>query len=260
MKFKKITLLVPVFIGIIIFLCWQLGLLKASQVSVSQDGISCVGDDQLIQDINLKGKLYWEIDHQKLEDDLINKHPCISDVSLNYKFPNQIAVEVTNRIPIASIVGFAPPSPLLFEDSEATPSSSSASLDWSFPELAQKGEVVDSFGKVFALSDTSWLPLILFDDPNLKLGSDFRDQVFSNLSQVLKKLPEIGLSVYRFKVQENQLLADSTPKVVLNLESDIARQLASLQLILSKTKIDSREVLSIDLRFNKPVVVYSPKK
>lgn len=260
MKFNRITLLVPVVLAIIIFACWQLGLLKASKVSVSQDGISCVGDDQLIQVINIKGKLYWEIDQKKLGTELINKYPCIASASLQYKFPNQVQVMVQNRTPIASVIGIAPKEIILFSDNEATPSSSSASLDWSFPELRASNEVIDSLGKVFLAEDTSWLPLVLVDKPDLKVGDDLSDLVFGNLSQALKKLPDIGVPAYRFKTEGSYLLADSTPKVALDLSGDISNQLASLQLILSKTKIDSREVSSIDLRFNKPVVVYSPKK
>jgi len=70
----------------------------------------------------------------------------------------------------------------------------------------------------------------------------------------------VGLSVYRVKIVGQYLMTDSSAGIALNLESDIKRQLASLQLILSKSKIEQREVSSIDLRFAKPVVVYSPKK
>ncbi|KKS13713.1 MAG: hypothetical protein UU67_C0020G0034, partial [Candidatus Daviesbacteria bacterium GW2011_GWB1_41_5] len=49
-------------------------------------------------------------------------------------------------------------------------------------------------------------------------------------------------------------------KVILSLQKDIPLQLASLQLITEKAKIDGRLIEVVDTRFNKPVVVYAPKK
>jgi hypothetical protein len=46
-------------------------------------------------------------------------------------------------------------------------------------------------------------------------------------------------------------------KVILNLKGEYLKQLASLQLILQKNKIDSKRIESVDLRFAKPVVIYS---
>lgn len=237
-----------------------MGLLRTSKISVIQDGIACVSNDILIQNIDIKGKTYWELDQKSLESNLINKFPCIMSAILSYKFPNEIKVSVKNRAPIASVVGYAPKSSVLFDNNEATPSSTSAVLDWSFPELESKKEVIDNLGKVFLAEDTSWLPLVLIDKPDLKVGDDFEDNVFRNLETALKKLPEIGISAYKFKFQGNYLLVESSPKVALDLNGDILRQVASLQLVSRKSKIDSRELEVVDLRFNKPVVIYSPKK
>ena len=50
------------------------------------------------------------------------------------------------------------------------------------------------------------------------------------------------------------------PKVFFRLDNEIDLQLASLQLILEKAKIDERILEFIDLRFDKPIVRFAPKK
>ena len=64
----------------------------------------------------------------------------------------------------------------------------------------------------------------------------------------------------------NRLIVDSEPRVTFALNKEISRQSASLQLILRQAKMnldpdkpDSRSVESVDLRFDRPVVVYSKK-
>lgn len=260
MKFRPITVAAPLVVIAVIIASWLLGLLKTTEVVITQSGISCATDGEILQKIAVTGKNYWEINQTRLESDLINQFPCVSSASFSYRFPNQIKLEVTNRTPIATVVSYLPKPQLLFTESEATPSSSSASLDWSFPELSPGYLVVDQLGKVFSAQDVSWLPLLLIEQEKLEVGDDFDDQLFTNLAMVIKKLPQIGIPAYRFKKVGEYLLADSKPAVAVNLKSDINIQLASLQLILSKTKIDSKELEVVDLRFNKPVVVYSSKK
>ena len=254
MKLNKVQVLTP-----LVFV-WQLGILRVSKVSVSQEGIPCISDDVLLEQTFIQDNFYWEIDQARLESEVIVKFPCVLAVSLKYKFINEAEVIVKNRKPIAAIKSYRPPLPVLFDNKEATPSSTSAVLNWSFPDLVAENEVVDKSGKVFLASDTSWLPLVLIDRHDLKVGDDINDILFTNLTEIFSKFSEVGLSVYRVKIVGQYLMTDSSPGIALNLESDIKRQLASLQLILSKSKIEQREVSSIDLRFAKPVVVYSPKK
>src|SRR3989338_5820628 len=238
MKLNKVQVLTPLVFVVVSIAVWQLGILRVSKVSVSQEGIPCISDAVLLEQTFIQDKFYWEIDQARLESEVI----------------------VKNRKPIAAIKSYRPPLPVLFGNKEATPSSTSAVLNWSFPDLVAENEVVDKSGKVFLASDTSWLPLVLIDRHDLKVGDDINDILFTNLTEIFSKFSEVGLSVYRVKIVGQYLMTDSSPGIALNLESDIKRQLASLQLILSKSKIEQREVSSIDLRFAKPVVVYSPKK
>jgi len=46
------------------------------------------------------------------------------------------------------------------------------------------------------------------------------------------------------------------PLVIFNSRQDQKRQLDSLQFILARSKMESKQIAKIDLRFDKPVIVY----
>jgi hypothetical protein len=46
------------------------------------------------------------------------------------------------------------------------------------------------------------------------------------------------------------------PKVLVSAESNHQQQVDSLQLVLTRTKIEGRKIKEIDLRFDKPVIIF----
>ena len=74
---------------------------------------------------------------------------------------------------------------------------------------------------------------------------------------------KMGISVNESFLNDSFfIIKDETSviKVIFRLKNEVDIQLASLQLILDKAKIDEKELEFIDLRFDKPVVRYAPKK
>lgn len=78
------------------------------------------------------------------------------------------------------------------------------------------------------------------------------DQLVRNLQLNLLTIDKIEVVNSR---QIKVFLADG-PLVIFNSQRDQQRQLDSLQFILARTKIDGKRPAKIDLRFDKPVLVY----
>lgn len=73
--------------------------------------------------------------------------------------------------------------------------------------------------------------------------------------KIYNKLISLNLEIKKVSVSsKNDLLVEGTYKIYFSLEKNIDFQLASLQLILNKAKIESDKVEYIDLRFERPVI------
>jgi hypothetical protein len=151
---------------------------------------------------------------------------------------------------------------------EASPSTGTALIDWSFPGASTSSLVVDKKGVVFSQDGDTSLPFLFFPDPTIKLGSTLNAEMFSAITYLFQKTTESLGSPFQAKIENNNLLVDTRPRIIFSLngaqngwlQQDILRQVASLQLILHKAKIESKLMESVDLRFDRPVVIYSPVK
>lgn len=94
----------------------------------------------------------------------------------------------------------------------------------------------------------------------LKIYSSEKNINFKNILAILNKIKIFGIEVGETVVAQNSLTINSMPKIVLDLDRDLSLQIASLQLILQQAKIDGEAAEFIDLRFDKPVVRFAPKK
>lgn len=94
----------------------------------------------------------------------------------------------------------------------------------------------------------------------LKIYSETKNINFKNILAILNKIKIFGIEVGEAVVTQNSLTINSMPKIVLDLSRETEMQIASLQLILQQAKIDGEAAEFIDLRFDKPVVRFAPKK
>ncbi|KKQ73980.1 MAG: hypothetical protein US96_C0045G0006, partial [Candidatus Woesebacteria bacterium GW2011_GWB1_38_5b] len=136
--------------------------------------------------------------------------------------------------------------------------------------------VSDGFGVIYSKTENiSDLPLIEVINQDLEIKNTIPELVVNTLS-ILERIKNMSVPVTSVKVLGNQLYLGSQPKLKFTLSNDLDRQTASLQLILQKDKMrlslfptemrltldskEKREIEMIDLRFDKPVVVYIPNK
>lgn len=208
------------------------GFFKIETVQVEGD-LSCAENGQLLTNIKVLGTNIFLINSSQIEKKLKTNFSCIKSAKIVKKFPIHILVQVSKREPRANLY--------IIKDTsiEAT----SSAIEESF--------LLDEEGVIFS-GTAPELPM--------KIYSSKKNINFKNILAVLNKIKVFGIEVMEAVEMENTLLTNSSPKVIFDLSKEIDAQTASLQLILAKAKIDEETAEFIDLRFDKPVVRFAPKK
>lgn len=264
-KFQKRLVILLLSISTV-FIIWKLGVFNINKINVTISNVVCANEEDIEKVTGLSGKNILFTDSVKIKENLQNQFPCIKEVELKKSFPNTVNLNIAGRNVFARLVSFNSVS-LSLKNLEATPSSTAALLDWSKPNLSSLAFLADEEGVIFKEGEESSLPFVLLPEPELKIGQKLDGELFAKLAQIFNKLRELNFGTLQTgnlndvalsaKVVDGAVLIHDEEKVVLSLQKDLLRQLASLQLILEKAKIDGDVIEMIDLRFDKPVVVYT---
>ncbi|MBI4040198.1 FtsQ-type POTRA domain-containing protein [Candidatus Daviesbacteria bacterium] len=239
---------------------FKFNLLLISRVDVKIDQPACASAEAIKFASNLIGKNLFLVNSQDVEGKLIQKYPCVREIVLHRVFPGKVTIEVSLRKELVRIAGLTTRGQLSFSNLEASASTATALLDWSFPKASAEAYLLaDKTGFLFGQADSTGSGVLYLDDPMLKIGQSLGTAFVQKIVPILEKINELGESSIVGKKGGDILQIASGQKLVFDLDRDILHQLASLQLILQKAKIDQRSVESIDLRFDKPVVIYSGK-
>ncbi len=119
--------------------------------------------------------------------------------------------------------------------------------------------IVDQEGVVFKKIGASLdLPLIFTKEfDQLKMGQKVDDDELIQAITLVSLLTKIDIKpeIARVSKEEIVVFLKEGPEVVFSSQKEPAAQVGSLQLILSRTKIEGKRLKRIDLRFDKPVIV-----
>lgn len=228
--------------------------LKVRTYEVLLENVHCADNLQIRQRLGIAGKYIFLVDKNELLNSLQKEFVCIKDLNFSKTTVNQFEVKVAGRIPKVIIKKIYP--------LEATPSTQSATDSAKY--------LADETGLIFSKLDEDKPNLIEIGavSDNLNIGYKFPENLYEFISQVLQKVTEYSLPSTIFKLDGDSLFVETQPRIILNLKEDLNKQIASLQLILQKAKMNSdsaskkdvKTIEMIDLRFNKPVIGYSIKK
>ena len=259
MNFNKrllLLLLIPVF-ALLIF---KSNFFVIRKVSVQTKEVSCVMNEALTAELSLLGQNILFLDDKKITEKIKEKYLCLEDIKLERRFPGEIKLLVSGRVPLTRVVTYQQTPGLDLSSSDASPSSQSALIDWSSLSFASPQFLADKKGVLFALSSDENFPLFFVPEQTVKLSQRLDAGLFEKVFLIFNGLNKEGIKVQEAKLVDQDLLIYNPQKIAFSLKKDVNRQLISLQLILQKATIDDRKMELIDLRFNKPIVVYNPKK
>lgn len=274
---KKKSALPLLLSSLLVIIFFKFNPLTIQKVDINTGNIDCLNSFNSQKELNLIGQNIFFTNENELIKKLIVKYPCVKDITIKKESFNKVSVSFLPRTPLVyvsdMIVESSPSAEFAFLTSlqEATPSSTTALLDWSFVTREPNGSLVaDKDGWIFKQStrDQSLnqgnllnLPLLFLTDYEIRLGKQIKNDILSKVVLVLAKLPPLGIEINNIKmlVQNDDLLVSSNPKLVFSLRKDTLKQLISLQLILQKAKIDEKVAETVDLRFDKPVIKFVKK-
>ncbi|MDP3758088.1 MAG: FtsQ-type POTRA domain-containing protein [Candidatus Daviesbacteria bacterium] len=236
----------------LVFIFFKSELLTVTQVEISSNQPSCVSETQIKDTANFSGQNFFLVNFENIKKNLKAKFICIGDINMSLVFPNKVRIEVKGRQPAAVIMSLKTP--------EATSSSFLETIATPSAEFSE-AYLIDNEGVVFSKDTGGFnIPDIFIKDSNISLGKKAVGNNLENSLKILTGVKKLGLDVKTAAIFDNFFLLFSYPRVVFRLDDKIDMQLASLQLILTEAKIDLKELEFIDLRFDKPLVRFAPKK
>lgn len=236
---------------LLVYIIIKYPIFAIKNIDIEKQNTECIDDLKIKDSSKILGQNFFLIETKKIEENLKLNFFCIKKVFTKKEFPNKIKLTILGReakVVITSLKdGEATISALL--ENMATPSAK----DFSGSYLA------DDEGVIFEKANIGMdLPKIFVYRHKINLGDQIlqvRDSV-----KILDKIKSFGIDMKIISILDDFLITETQPKILFNLKGEIDTQLASLQLILNQAKIDSNSLEFIDLRFDKPIVRFAPKK
>lgn len=226
-----------------------------NEISIKLNNINCVDEEGIKGNLGILGRNILLINFNGLEDKLKSKYICIKGVNFGKQFPDKVLLQVSGRNPVLVITS------LQVEASSSGQLNFSEIFSTSSAQIKGEPFLVDNEGVIYSkFSEGLNLPSLNLVGEDIALGQKMDQEVVQKMEKVIDKTRELNLNVQTLiMIPDKYLVIDVQPRLLFSLEKDVETQLASLQLILDKAKIDDMAIEFIDLRFEKPVVKYLPK-
>jgi hypothetical protein len=120
--------------------------------------------------------------------------------------------------------------------------------------------LMDGKGVGFAKGFREDLPLINYVADRFDIGDNIGAESISQLLLIIDFFQKQAMSIESIELDHDKLTIKSAQEFIFSVSQSLERQIASLQLIWKQAKMNSKSVVKIDLRFDKPVVIYAPEK
>ncbi len=248
----KIALIIFLFI-LPIFLIFRTNFFNIKQIDISMDKIRCTDEDKLKKLSALYGQNFFLINITNLTQNLKKNFYCISSVNLSKIFPNKVKLEVFGRTPAAILI--------TLKSAEASQSSLVEFIATPSAQQSIASYLVDKEGVIFSKNINGLnIPEIYSYNSNIFLGESLKDNLIIDSLKIIEKVKTFRVEIKETLISDKFFIINSEPKIIFSLQNNIDIQLASLQLILDKAKIDFSKLELVDLRFDKPIIKIAPKK
>ena len=188
--------------------------------------------DSCLKQIDLKkeyiGKNLLLINPKKEQNSLKDKNSCVDGVAVERKFPITLQITVKSKVPVAKIDG---------------------------TELLATSDGLLIKKQITANIPTIYLP----NSKSLKENETLQDKTAIFALQISSGLLKSDFTPASIRlIGSNDIAVYSTSGIIalFTTNQSASDQVDSLQSIMTKAKIDASKIEKIDLRFNKPTVVF----
>ena len=189
-------------------------------------GSNCLTEEIVLKDLKLLDKNLFLVFSNKLADKIKKQFVCVQDIVIEKKFPSKLLIK-------------------LREDNLVV-------------KIAETNFFLPRMGYVAEGNLTQELPVFyLGKEINLTKGQKIEDQKIKFVIKLVEEIEKSDFSITSLRViSENEVAAynKNGTIVVFSLAKDLVEQINSLQLALSKAKIDLAKIAKIDLRYDNPIV------
>lgn len=259
--------LLIIFSLLVLYTVFLSGVFKVHTIKLIPAELHCASSDKIKENLP-RGRNILFIDTAELTAILRTKFPCLYTVEVRKQLPDTLSISIAERAPVLFLkVAVVAPEAVSLITPEASSSSQSA-----VPVVQKDDFLIDenAFSRLYAVDsegvvllenpEFADVPILYYEsEKELEINQIIDKTIVQNSLGILKQLKERGISVSQAKISSDSLYILGESKYVFMLKKDLDRQVISLQLILQKAKIDSVSVDKVDLRFDKPVVVYRKK-
>ena len=223
---SKILLFVPIILAITLFTFFFFNL-EVRNIKIDQNQ-NCLPQAVPPEELNILHKNIFLLSPAKLKADLINKYPCIDQVDIKKRIPSTIEIKIGQKQPVAKIEG---------------------------TNLA-----ITKDGLVMEHLKVGDLP-IFYPPQNLQfqLGQKINDKTIAFTLELIWGLLKSDFTPVSIRIIDQSdvaVYARDNIIVIFSSQREVNSQIDSLQVILAQSKIDATKIAKIDLRFDKPVIVY----
>lgn len=202
-------------------------LAKIRQIEIIQSQ-NCLDSKTALQEAGVSKKLIFLVSEEMVAQELTKKHGCIGKLKVKKNLPSKLTLEVEIAQPLVKI--------------ENTNFS-----------LTRQGWVFESLG------GTQLPSLYLGTDISLQPGTRVNDETVVYALTIAEGLSKSDFSAVNLRIVDESSIAaygQGGLVVIFSPKKDANFQLDSLQQVLALAKIDGTKITKIDLRFDKPVIVY----
>lgn len=254
---------------------------RLTKFQIETENLNCTTEPEIsgfLQSLHLN---YFYFKKEIVGQKLSQKFVCIGKIDQEVSYPDKLKLKISGREgkfvvnTIQATVETNPSIVLSLDQLNATQSTTEAFPPKILNQILKTYKdsspsamfLVDEEGVVFQEASTDiGFPRLSIFGADLKIGQKIADDLVKKVIEVNSKLKDLSDFSGNFIVVGNKLIADSKPRIIFSLSRPLDRQAASLQLILRQAKMnldpdlnEARSVESIDLRFDRPVVVYGKR-
>lgn len=251
---------------------------RLSRFDITFQNLNCTTPPEISQFLTSMKMNYFYYKSTDVEYELRRKFFCIGKIEQQIFYPDRLKLNIIGREgkyvikTLNTDIETNPQIILSLDQLNATQSTSQAFPPKVLSQILDVYEnasdsamfLADAEGVIFETASTDvTLPRISLFGRELRVGQKIPDNLIQKVTEINNKISPMDIPTDNFIVVGDRLIIDGKPRVTFALNKEIARQSASLQLILRQAKMnldpekpDSRSVESVDLRFDRPVVIY----